>query len=409
MKLFGKTRDGVIDDLLRAYVSRPTNARQACSDFDPDLANAYIERRVTGASLLRYEAHLSECGTCRQSVVALTRLGSTQPSSAVLGAASDARSGWLFGVKETIGAMSAPQWAMAAAAVIVFAVSLPLFLSRSTRLDNAASESIAETRSDDKAQAPPAPASAAASINPEDRTSSRSGTPPAKRRDRRETDSASVTGTLAANSQAAPSEKRPASEQAKAETKSETPAADEAQRKSGNQVAPQAPNQTGAQAAAEGQGSKTDSDNVRQQQGKDAAQSGEAGGRANEQAQKEKVARAEAPAPRATGAGTESGRSGRGLRRALRDSETGEAVRVDQKKVAGKNFLLKDGTWTDKDFNPDKDLPIVTIIRDSNVYNELLGKRPSLKPYLTGFSATERAIIVYKGTVYKLIPQQSDK
>ena len=92
--------------------------------------------------------------------------------------------------------------------------------------------------------------------------------------------------------------------------------------------------------------------------------------------------------------------------RALRDSNSPEAVRPTEKKLGNKRFSLKNDTWTDKDFDPDKDLPIVTVIRDSNVYNELLATRTGLKPYLVGFPPAERAIIVYKGTVYKLIPQQ---
>jgi len=92
--------------------------------------------------------------------------------------------------------------------------------------------------------------------------------------------------------------------------------------------------------------------------------------------------------------------------RALRDSASAEAVRPTERKLGNKKFSLKDDTWTDKDFDPDKDLPIVTVIRDSNVYNELLAKQVGLKPYLGGFPPADRAIIVYKGTVYKLIPQQ---
>ena len=88
----------------------------------------------------------------------------------------------------------------------------------------------------------------------------------------------------------------------------------------------------------------------------------------------------------------------------MRDSNA-EAVKPEERKFSGKKFLFLDGAWTDKDFDPNKDLPIVTIIRDSNVYSEVLNKRPGLKPFLTGFHASERAIIVYKGTVYKLIPQ----
>ena len=89
----------------------------------------------------------------------------------------------------------------------------------------------------------------------------------------------------------------------------------------------------------------------------------------------------------------------------MRDSGAAEAVRPEERKLSGKKFLFRDGAWTDKDFDPNKELPVVTIIRDSNVYKEVMNKRPGLKPFLAGFPAPERAIIVYKGTVYKLIPQ----
>ena len=404
MKLFGKTKDGVIDDLLRAYVSRPTNARQTCSDFDPDLANAYIERSLTGASRGSYEAHLSQCAACRQNVVALTSLAAVEASLLVSAARREARPAWAFSVKDLFGWMSAPQWAMAAAAVIVLAISLPLMLSRNqVRFDKAASESIAEQPSTADDQD-----TAVSTRKSGDVASSKSEARDSKLRDKRETGAGSVKGALASNTRTAPAEDRAASEQARAESKPESQATDEVQRKSQSQVAAQAPPQTGTQALS-------DSDNSRQQQRKDAAQSGESGKRANEQAdQKEKVARAEAVTPPPSASGSERGRARGGLRQpgaklALRDSESSEAVRPSVRKVSGKKFSLKDGTWTDKDFDPEKDLPVVTIIRDSNVYTEVLAKRPKLKPYLTEFSPTERAIIVYKGTVYKLIPQQSDK
>src|SRR5262245_64495305 len=83
MKLFGKTKDGVTDRLLRAYVSRPLNSHQSCPEFDPDLTNAYVERNLTGAARSRFEAHLSECVACRGSVVALKRFAEAErPASA---------------------------------------------------------------------------------------------------------------------------------------------------------------------------------------------------------------------------------------------------------------------------------------------------------------------------------------
>src|SRR5882724_10026268 len=115
MKPFGKTKDGVIDILLRGYVSRPANPSLACPEFDPDLANAYIERRLPSGSRSRYEHHLSECGACRKNVVALVRLADTQTS--VSPGRDRDRAAWLSGVSRVFGAMSRPQWAMATAAV----------------------------------------------------------------------------------------------------------------------------------------------------------------------------------------------------------------------------------------------------------------------------------------------------
>ncbi|OLE48579.1 MAG: hypothetical protein AUI36_20945 [Cyanobacteria bacterium 13_1_40CM_2_61_4] len=91
----------------------------------------------------------------------------------------------------------------------------------------------------------------------------------------------------------------------------------------------------------------------------------------------------------------------------LRDNATSESVRPAELKIFGKRFLWKDGAWTDKKFDPDKGLPVVAIIRASNVYNEVLNKHAGLKRYLDVLPETERAIIVYEGTVYKLIPQQN--
>ena len=61
--------------------------------------------------------------------------------------------------------------------------------------------------------------------------------------------------------------------------------------------------------------------------------------------------------------------------------------------------------WTDKGFDSNKNMPVVNIVRDSNVYKELIDKQAGLKTFLDAFNENERAIIVYKGKVYKLIPQ----
>jgi hypothetical protein len=94
-------------------------------------------------------------------------------------------------------------------------------------------------------------------------------------------------------------------------------------------------------------------------------------------------------------------------KRALRDSSAKPAERgrgLPERRVVKKRFWLINDVWTDKDYKADKELPEVTIVRNSNVYKELLSKQVGLRPYLTSFSENERAVIVYKGTVYKLVP-----
>jgi hypothetical protein len=70
----------------------------------------------------------------------------------------------------------------------------------------------------------------------------------------------------------------------------------------------------------------------------------------------------------------------------------------------GKRFKFLSGVWTDKNYKPDKEMPVVTIIRGSDVYKDLLTKHTGLKPYFTNFAEGDRVTVVYKGTVYKLVP-----
>src|SRR6266567_4532617 len=157
MKFFGQAKDGGIDNLLRAYVSRPSNPHQKCIDFDPDRANAYIERSLTGASRLHYEKHLSECAACRKNVVALVRLAEADTLSSAVPAREVPRFTLLSAVKQMFGALSQPQWAMVAAAVIVAAISVPLLLTRSE--NRHASLAVAEPFANEPARSAGAPAS----------------------------------------------------------------------------------------------------------------------------------------------------------------------------------------------------------------------------------------------------------
>lgn len=411
MKLLGKTRDGApegapkgaIDSLLRGYISRPTN--RVCSEFDPDLANAYVERCLPDAARSSYEQHLSECGPCRKNVIALSRLAEPElrPSISARAAAGPAR-------RQIFGMTSWPRWGMAAAAVIVIAVSLPLLLThkvdRSVENTLASSQSPAPDNSRPEGQTKETSSTAAAKVPAEVSTTNSDS----KSGESKRVDAVSSNGPAPTQQPAVVGGDKESL--SKVEPKPAPVAA-------ADQVTSDAPSSPEAVAGRTKQADRQGSVSARQQQpSKDAAADTKASGNEQEGAKKEQVAERAAtiPPPAAppvkTDAKTDSAKSEKLKHSAgtfgLRESSSAEAVRAE-KKVANKKFSLRNDTWTDNEFNAAKDLPSVTVIRDSNVYNELLSKRAGLKTYFNGFPPTDRAIIVYKGTVYKLIPQQSDK
>jgi hypothetical protein len=404
MKSFGQTNDGAVEKLIRAYVSRPGNPHQACPEFDPDRANAYIERSLTGSSRAQYEAHLYECGACRKGVVALVRMAEADAVISVVPGREAARSTWFSGVSRMFGALSQPQWAMAAAAVIVLAISLPLFLSRNRVQDS--SQAIVERIQPQTASpgAPPSENAAASAATSKQREKSDekaelvARNAPAAPKTAEAPAGAGTIGPLVKKPEVAD-----AVQPAEGQRKSEAPVT-------------QTPAQGGA--APGSQVAKNDSDQGRQQQTeKDAAkvaaepqtvaraEESAADKAGKEKAQKTDEAAAPPPASSSELARSRAGGLRPPAKLSLRDSAPGEAVRADERRLGGKKFLFRDGAWTDKDFDPNKDLPMVTVIRDSNVYKELLSKRAGLKVIMERFTSAERAIIVYKGTVYKLIPQ----
>jgi hypothetical protein len=405
MKLLGKNRDeapdGALDRLLRANVSRPSN--RGCSEFDADLATSYIERSLTADSRSHYEQHLFECTPCRKNVIALSRLTEAElRPAASLHADSRPQSRTIFGLA------SLPRWTMAAAAVIVLAISLPLLL---TRTSNPATQGVSPISADSPAadnsqainQAPgmSSPAAAKASAG------TGLGSSESKASEKHAVDAVSSNSAVAAQQPAGSGGDR-ASVGGKLEAKAEPKPAEPVQVASGAQSVSDV---AAGQPQEEKRLDKNNALSARQQPpAKDAAaaDSKTGGSEQDQQNAKEKtrVAESVASPPPPAAPGTKAARLKRqSAIRALRDSGPAESVRPTEKKVGNKKFLFKNDTWTDKDFDPDKDLPVVTVIRDSNVYIELLGKQAGLRTYLGGFAGTDRAIIVYKGTVYKLIPQ----
>jgi Ca-activated chloride channel family protein len=87
---------------------------------------------------------------------------------------------------------------------------------------------------------------------------------------------------------------------------------------------------------------------------------------------------------------------------ALEDSEratgvTGQAVKV----IGSKTFLLREGTWIDTTFDPDRMTPLeVGFLSDD--YFALVGARPAWAEYL---SVGERVLVVLDGQAYRVVAE----
>ena len=456
--------DAIIDRLLRSEKSQHGPAARECPEFDPDLANAYAERVLSVTESARYESHLAQCTACRRAVTSLVRMAGPVDAAIKPVKTPEVRAGLLSRLRAMLGGLTAPQWAMAAAAVAVLAISIPVLMSRSTRREAASARQFSAPA----AEAQPA-------REQESQSKSEAGDLVAQDSDaalheRDEAKSRTANGTLIARSDNAPAavssgyleasrankpaqpvdelhakaepekEKSAANEEKKSDKdKNEAPArqnrtAEIAQQQSGQRAAPasEAPTEAGAAAqktqATENQLTRIDEKRAQQlpQDSKDAAQvtvlkPGRPDGEQREG--KDATIRPEDAMPPSPAASTrasagENMRARRGLTQpapklAIRDNETASLSKngkgLPEKKINGKRFWLRDDIWTDKDYDPIKELPVVTIVRDSDVFHEVMTKRSGLKPFFTSFGDHDRAIIVYKGTVYKLIPQDASK
>ena len=436
MKSLLKNEDGPMDRLLRGHLARQSGPKQTCKQFDPDLANAYIEHSLTATEREGFEQHLSLCGDCRTATVVLVRLaGSEAPASS----ARPATEGWLERLGSLVPSMTAPRWAMAAAAVLVAAVSIPVFMSRvSNRAEQAsatpqvASNSAGEA---DKQRGDTAPAAATADSALPSGLVAQS---PATRSTQTAT-SAGASGGTGTQQPVAAAEVQPAEPPSapavtaksleQNEKREQEPAsavaATQPSRDQKDQAAPgsqQAPSQPQQQPASVEQLAKVDADGSRAaaDAAKDSAhvsvlKSGRPDGQ-ERAAGDTKIRPEDNNAPPSPIAGAESG-ARRALSQqpsasSLRDGKlnvSGRARATAERKVGKKRFWLRDEVWTDNDYKPEKEMPMVTLVRDSDVFKEVIGKRPTLKGYLTSFTENERAIVVYKGTIYKLIPQDGNK
>lgn len=403
--MFPKTQDHTIDKLLRAQGGGPGKDLPLCREFDADLANAYVERSLTVAERAGYEQHLAACAPCRKTIVALTRMAQADqvPAHRVVAAGQTDNSSR---VRQWLGALTMPQWAMVAAAAVVLAISLPVILSHRATPPSNEVAGVTEDKPAPVASAPNAPAFASA---PGGATVASNG---------RE---ATIQDRGAAEKPTADSEKKEAQAQPAAQPSNANGGAPAVTQPAAPKPADETlakadtPAQPAGATATEPAQAKTsaDTDHAKaKEETKDAAAKPATDKRA-EVASEQAGTIAPPPPPPTRTAETERARrdepatSGPAISSAFRDS-TREAVTSPSRKIGGHQFWLRGGVWTDKDYNPDRDKP-VTIIRDSEVYRDLIAKDSKIKPFLTYFPVDARVIFKFKGTVYKLIPQDADR
>jgi hypothetical protein len=430
MKQFWKSEDRAMDRLLRRQVSQQSDPNQTCKQFDPDLANAYIEQNLTTTEREGFQQHLSLCAHCRTATVSLGRLASAEAQSLLSRPGRQiAAEGWRERIGSLAGAMTTPRWAMAAAAVIVLAVSMPVLLSRTGTGNRAepagtAVQPVAQPEATlsqaERATPSSTPVSQATAASAPQTAAAPEAGPPS----REQSNQLLAKNQSPAELDAQPTSNRSDEKKDKAESVGSTAQSGvaggdltaQSERQVGQQQpAPPPPQQ---QETSSDQLAKVDAEGARRlpEAEKNPAQvsvlkSGRADG--DERAGAVAKIRPEDNNKPASPITVPDSAGRRALAQpsasSMRDGRMNASTRsrgTAERKIGKKRFWLRDDVWTDNDYNPEKEMPMVTIVRDSDVFKEVTGKRATLKGYLTGFAETERAIVVYKGTIYKLIPQQ---
>jgi hypothetical protein len=450
MEKSSNIEDQAMDNLLRNYAKQQSQPSSICEGFDADLASLYLERVLTETESSRYEIHLFDCSPCRANVVALARFIEQEVPVAVAASLTEASTQKSFGdfaqstsgtasqswaerFRMLLGLFTTPGFALAAVAVLALAVGIPFIVSQK---DNNAKNSATGTASISKTpneapsdvlvQAPsinsgsptvPENAKEAAALaNPSNSSS------PASASNSQGSGESVATGSASGGLGVA----TPTVEAAAGTDKNEPPKSDAttpAENRPRAEEGAGRANETPAVAASQPAPASPEKKELGRIDSKDALRIPDSDKEAAAKTLKPgisdgNVARgnkptgatirpgdAEAPATSAD-ASRRTGLAEKG--KSLRDeSDVRKEPRraAASRKVHDKTFFLIDDVWTDKEYKKDKELPVVTVIKDSDVYKEVLEKRSGLQKFFTSFAANERVIIIYKGTVYKLIPQ----
>lgn len=435
MKMFWKNEDRVIDNLLRASTRGRSGPDPSCRKFDPDLANAYIERSLTAKERAGYEGHLSECHGCRSSVVALARMVEVEAAPFIH--TQPVREASRFAtLKGLFTTSSMPRLAAAALAIVVLAVGIPLLLSQedSTLSGQRASSEVAgdQTAKGVENSAASPLASASDALQSGQAQASTPAVEEARSANREQENAAPAQGEIVQPKPTEPDTasagagliriEPPQSEKIEATSVLENSSQARKVESDTQFVAMESPGvpppPDAEQQSPLGQINAEDARRLRRDD-KDAVSVTIKPGRRDGVSDLNKEDRSAIRPGDAVAPPSQNAPAGSGERRGLAESpranrdeaSAGSAAFAGRgsamRKVGSKKFWLSKDTWTDKDYNPSKEMPVVTVERDSDIYKEMLTKRSGLKLYLMGFGEGERAIFVYKGTVYRLVPQNS--
>jgi hypothetical protein len=460
MKPDWASEDVVVDKLLRAHIGRPGGQVAPCPGFDPDLANAYVEQVLNSAERGRYEVHLAECADCRTSILTLAQLADVpaygvNADLAPTGLAEvEARSGWREGLAAFFGRLARPQWAAVAGLALFALVVVPMLvlrmsaakhdsvqLAREAPLPPPAPVNPSGTFDGSSASSTPQPsethaqpgASAAGqekgglagdvAASGEDRKVAAAGGTAGAPADKPEQPVESGPATEASVAAPPPSRARDDEDAASKDARSEH-VARESRGEAERAPASRARESAGAAEPSLPKLSKESALRLPEEKGsnevdvlkgvsvRDDVHPKEKSGAIKSQDAPPSDTSAEASSPRRVAAQP----SGRALvgGRTSEDASHGPAPGTTagkpekgERRIEGKRFRLVNGVWTDRSYKPDGAMAAVTVISNSDVYNQLIEREAGLKTYLSHFGPEERAVIVYKKIAYKLVPKET--
>ncbi|PYP87804.1 MAG: hypothetical protein DMF61_09170 [Blastocatellia bacterium AA13] len=438
--------------LLRSHLKAASTSSD-CSGFDADLATSYLEHALPAATRQWYENHLLECYDCRKTVASLSL---AYEEEALTGADQrrivEAPAGLGF-----LSLFATPKWALAAAALLIALISIPVILNLNDRKPSVALSEESSTpnslpgSSSPVAEAGPAkttitpldsargaqtttavPASSPSSTNGAAAGGAGvSGTPkPVESSGRSAADArpAPAVGAVRELDRNAEEKKNEVAASAKSETAQpvsqpearqgeRSEAVSDTQVKNGRADLPKV-DTAKALSLPEDKGKSGEVKTLRRGTVGDAARSekertatvkplGPVTPSPSENQGSDSTVRAGISAPPPSGRDKDNKKvSASSDTRMVRAAELSAAkpAKPEERRVSNKTFRLISGVWTDKSYKPDKEIPVVPLTWDTDVYKEMLLKQAGLKPYFAGFQTGERVIVVYKGTIYKISP-----